>query len=108
MLSRQGACAVCASERLRQADEKAPPGSELRRADTNARAVADFVFFIEQVDHVEARGETFRVPEVERAADSQIDLDIARHVLAVRRRAVLPEPRAVDQVGAEARAQPSV
>ena len=66
MLSRQGACAVCASERLRQPDEEAAPRSELRRADADAGAVADLVFLVEQVDHVEARGERLRVRQVER------------------------------------------
>ena len=43
------------TERLRQPNEEAAPGAELRRADADAGAVADLIVLVEQVDDVEPR-----------------------------------------------------
>src|SRR5579859_7974455 len=40
---------------LRDAAEEAAPRAELRRADTDAGAVADLIFLVEQIDHIEAQ-----------------------------------------------------
>ena len=84
------------------------------RANSDAGAVADFVFFVEQIDDVETCGEALRVPYRECAADTQIELHIGGQMCAIgnrvsiRQHQVGAQARAVNHVRAEQRAQPGV
>src|SRR6202012_3729023 len=66
------------SEDLGPPAEEAAPRAELRRADTDAGAVADLIFLIEQIDHVEAQLDLARSRQIEGLAESEIDRHIMR------------------------------
>ena len=51
-------------DRLRQAEEEAAPGAELRRAHADAGAVADFIDFVKGIDDVEARRQALPAAEM--------------------------------------------
>src|SRR5690242_15343856 len=53
------------SKRLGNAGEESPARSPLRRADADARAVADLILLVEQVDDVAPQGDDPDAPEIE-------------------------------------------
>src|SRR5262249_16930464 len=76
-------------ERLRKADENPPPRAPLRRTHADPRTIADLIFLVEQVDHVEACRDAFQSIEIERSAHTRVDLEVAGETVSVGRRAVL-------------------
>ena len=92
---------MCVKDRLRQPEEEAAPGAELRRAHADAGAVADFIDLVEEIDDVEARRQALPAHQREVLADAEIDRDIVRHMIAIGRRAVPAQAGAVEQVGAD-------
>src|SRR5665213_1297563 len=89
----------CWSKMLRQPGEDSPPRTELRRADADAGAVADFVHLIEQIEHVEPHLRSRPSPDVDLLHDAHIDLMVIRQAVAVRVIAPGAQAAAVDQVG---------
>src|SRR5215469_6475181 len=71
-------------EGFRDAREEAPARSEAWLPHADARAAADLVFVVEQVDDVEAHLEIAQRRQREGMRDAEIELRIARHVAAVR------------------------
>src|SRR5882672_9355949 len=72
------------SERLVDADEQGAPNAVLRRANADARAIAQLVDPIEGVDERDARVQLAEaLPEVEGLRHRQVDGGVARQMLGV-------------------------
>src|SRR5437867_3327084 len=74
---------TAASETLRQPGKKGPARTELRVADTDARAVADLVDLVEQVEDVEADFRSLEKAGGDRLNEAEVHLLIAWQAVAV-------------------------
>src|SRR5579862_2548327 len=90
--------------------EDAAPRSILRCKDADPGAAADLVDLVRHIDDIEARRQRATPADLEGVTQAQIDLRIARRVIAVRnnrtigKHEVVAQPGSEEQVRAEARA----
>src|SRR3954470_14199202 len=89
------------SEALRQSGKNGPPRAELRRSDPDPGTVADLVFLVEQIDHVEAQLEALEQAGIHLLQDAQIDLLIIRQMGAVRAVDAGAQAAAIQQIRRE-------
>ena len=102
------------SERNRESSEETAARAILRREDADAAAATDQIYLVQQVDDVEAQLQrSRRIVDVEFMSQPEVDLGIARRVIAVRngeaarQSEVLPQPGAEDRIDAGACLLPS-
>src|SRR5271154_5391892 len=70
-------------QRLRQTEKEAAPRTILRCTDTDAGAIADLIFLVEDIDHVKARRERADAGNREIMCHAGVDLGVIRQALAI-------------------------
>src|ERR1700675_1973377 len=72
------------SQRFGQPEEHTAPRPKLRRADSDAGAVANLVLLVEEVDDIETGGERARARNGKQVRQAGVDLSVVGQVRAIR------------------------